>query len=72
MVYDFAELDQVDKGLVPTAFEEDNDQIGTESANGSWDICEEVMRELVPLVHPSTLDLVLLWNSKVLVRNRST
>ena len=37
-VYDFVELDQVDKGLVPTAFEDDNDQIGTESASGSWDI----------------------------------
>ena len=37
-VYDFAELDWVDKGLVPTAFEEDNDQIRTESASSSWDI----------------------------------
>ena len=37
-VYDFVELDRVDKGLVPTAFEDDNDQIGTESASGSWDI----------------------------------
>ena len=37
-VYDFVELDQVDKGLVPTAFEDDNDQIRTESASGSWNI----------------------------------
>ena len=37
-VYDFAELDRVDKGIVPATFNEDTDQIGTESASGSWDI----------------------------------
>ena len=37
-VYDFAELDHVDKGIVPATFNEDMDQIGTESASGSWDI----------------------------------
>jgi hypothetical protein len=37
-VYDFTELDRVDKGIVPATFDEDTDQIGTESASGSWDI----------------------------------
>jgi hypothetical protein len=34
-VYDLSELDQVEKGLLPMAFEEDNDQIRTESASSS-------------------------------------
>jgi hypothetical protein len=34
-VYDFSELDQVEKGLLPMAFEEANDQIGRESASGT-------------------------------------
>ena len=37
-VYDFAELDRVDKGLSPVTYDDDTDQIGTEPAGGSWDI----------------------------------
>jgi len=48
-VYDFVELDRVDKGLVPAAFEEDNDQIGTDSASGSWDIQSMLMSKGVTM-----------------------
>jgi hypothetical protein len=34
-VYDFSELDQVEKGLLLIAFEEDNDHIRTESVSSS-------------------------------------
>ncbi|KAG1721767.1 uncharacterized protein EDB91DRAFT_1256382 [Suillus paluster] len=38
-VYDITELEQVDKGIVPTAFEDDVQQVGSDSEDGlSWDM----------------------------------
>jgi hypothetical protein len=38
-IYDFAELEQVDKGIVPGAFEDDVQQVGSDSEEGmSWDV----------------------------------
>ena len=38
-IYDFAELEQVDKGIVSGAFEDDVQQVGSISEDGvSWDV----------------------------------
>jgi hypothetical protein len=38
-VYDFVELEQVDKGIAPTAFEDNVQQVGFDSDDGtSWDV----------------------------------
>jgi hypothetical protein len=38
-VYDFVELEQVDKGIAPTVFEDDVQQVGFDSDDGtSWDV----------------------------------
>jgi hypothetical protein len=38
-VYDFVELEQVDKGIAPTSFKDDVQQVGFDSNDGtSWDV----------------------------------
>ncbi|KAG2368985.1 hypothetical protein BDR07DRAFT_1348777 [Suillus spraguei] len=38
-VYDLAELEQVDKGIIPATFEDDVQQVGSDSVDGlSWDV----------------------------------
>lgn len=38
-VYDIAELEQVDKGIVPVGFKDDIQQVGSDSEDGlSWDV----------------------------------
>jgi hypothetical protein len=37
-VYDFEELERIDKGLAPVTFQEDVQLVGSNSSSSSWDI----------------------------------